>query len=71
MKIIYQKLALTGVLAALLLSAGCGGAILEKGKKAAGEQRRLLQMKQQGMCRLWLSRKRTVKQIWNCLRHWK
>ena len=59
MKIIYQKLALTGVLAALLLL------------QAAGEQRRLLQMKQQGMCRLWLSRKRTVKQIWNCLRHWK
>ncbi len=27
-------------------------------------------MKQQGMCRLWLSRKQTVKQIWNCLRHW-
>lgn len=35
MKKIYQKLALTGVLAALLLSAGCG------------EQRRLPQMKQQ------------------------
>jgi len=36
MKIIYQKLALTGVLAALLLSAGCGGAKETSAAETAG-----------------------------------
>ena len=36
MKIIYQKLALTGVLAALLLSAGCGGAKETSADETAG-----------------------------------
>ena len=36
MKKIYQKLALTGVLAALLLSAGCGGAKETSADETAG-----------------------------------
>ena len=37
MKKIYQKLALTGVLAALLLSAGCGGAKETSANETAGD----------------------------------
>ena len=45
MKKIYQKLALTGVLAALLLSAGCGGAKETSADETAGDVQAVAEQK--------------------------
>jgi hypothetical protein len=53
MKKIYQKLALTGVLAALLLSAGCGGAKETSANETAGEKAQRMQSRRNCIQRHW------------------
>ena len=69
MKKIYQKLALTGVLAALLLSAGCGGAKETSADETAGNVPAVAEQKTDSKADMELSE--TLDHQKPGLRHWK